>query len=166
MLFCLSWLSADTVTDGLQEEKPETALERALVDREETVSRLERELERERVQGKSKTSTLQRRLEEALQQGQSATREHETSRMALAAAQMAHDQQMRDADKRQLALRGDLSKMQVRSLSHAEPVPAWAVATHVYRQPDCFGAQEALCTGLCPCVPCFARGSGFVRTAV
>lgn len=97
----------------MQEEKPETALERALVDREETVSRLERELERERLQGKSKASTLQRRLEEALQQGQSATREQETTRMALAAAQMAHDQQMRDADKRQLSLRSELSSMQV-----------------------------------------------------
>lgn len=77
------------------------------------MSRLERELERERLQGKSKTSTLQRRLDEALQQGQSATREHETSRMALAAAQMAHDQQLRDADKKQTALRHDLSSAQV-----------------------------------------------------
>lgn len=98
---------------NVQEEKPETALERALVDREETVSRLERELERERLQGKSTTSTLQRRLDEALQQGQSATREHETSRMALAAANMAHEQQMREADKRQTALRHELSSTQV-----------------------------------------------------
>lgn len=99
----------------MQEEKPETALERALVDREETVSRLERELERERLQGKSKASTLQRRLDEALQQGQSATREHETSRMALAAAQMAHEQQMREAEKRQTALRHELASTQVAS---------------------------------------------------
>lgn len=97
----------------LQEEKPETALERALVDREETVSRLERELERERLQGKSKASTLQRRLDEALQQGQSATREQETSRMALAAAQLAHEQQLRDADKKQTALRHEISSVQV-----------------------------------------------------
>eukprot|EP00892_Ulva_mutabilis_P006829 jgi/Ulvmu1/4518/UM002_0244.1 len=109
--FDLSALN-ERIANSLQEEKPETALERALVDREETVSRLERELERERLQGKSKTSTLQRRLEEALQQGQSATREQETSRMALAAAQMAHDQQMREAEKQKVLLRGEMAKMQ------------------------------------------------------
>lgn len=100
----------------MQVEPPESALERALLDREEAVGRLERELNKERTSAQARTSTMQRRLEEALKKVAAAAKDNESHCLAIDAARRAHEADLQDASKREKRLQSELANTQVLSL--------------------------------------------------
>jgi hypothetical protein len=83
------------------------------LDREEAVSRLERELASERSRSSARTRDLQFRLEDALKQGQVAAKDGENIRMAFAAAQMAHEREVNESARREKKLNAEISSLQV-----------------------------------------------------
>lgn len=97
-------------------EPPESALERALLDREEAVGRLERELNKERTTAQARTTTMQRRLEEAQKKVAAAAQENEAHVLALDAARRAHEADLSDATKREKRLQTELASTQVLAL--------------------------------------------------
>lgn len=100
----------------MQAEPPESALERALLDREEAVGRLERELNKERSSAQARSTTMQRRLEEALKQVSAAAKDNESHCLAFDAARRAHESDLSDASKREQRLKSELASTQVHSL--------------------------------------------------
>ena len=97
----------------VQAEPPESALERALLDREEAVGRLERELNKERTSAQARTTTMQRRLEEALKKVAAAAKDKESHCLAIDAARRAHEADLADASKREKRLQSELANTQV-----------------------------------------------------
>jgi hypothetical protein len=101
----------------LQEVTPETALERALRDREDAAARLEAELRRERIQGGVEARSLQRRLDAVTAAARSAGRERDELRMALAAAEAAHLKECEARDVQERVLATEKAALQVRCRS-------------------------------------------------
>jgi hypothetical protein len=83
------------------------------LDREEAVSRLERELDKERTTAQAMSTTMQRRLEDALKKVASAAKDNESHLVALDAARRAHELDLNDASKREKRLKGELSAVEV-----------------------------------------------------
>lgn len=97
----------------MQTQQPETALERALVDREEACARLERELNKERTSAQTRTKTMQRRLEEALKKVAAATKDNEAHLLAIDSARRAHEADLADGSKREKHLQTELASTKV-----------------------------------------------------
>jgi hypothetical protein len=115
---------------------PETALERALLDREEALHRVEADLHRERGERNARVLQLQRQLDKAMAEGLAMMKGSEDIKMAFAAAQMAHDRETHDKEKREKLLAAEMAALKVRAQSNVCTMRSWCGRHACYARPS------------------------------